>query len=313
MSAHAEGGPQDTGRPDNVAVTAKRQQDLAYDATATAAARRRGDVTGEPACLAAAIEYAEHGWRVLPVRGKTPLLPAWSRPDGSGAASTAPDTICAWWTRWPHASVGVATGPASGLAVLDIDPRSGGIEALAALEERVGPLPGTVVNLTGGGGIHLLYAHPGRRVTSRARALGPGLDVKADGGMIVAPPSVHPHTGRRYAWLGGAWRDPLPTWPAVLLPRVERVRPAVRRPAGGDGHGDRRLAGVVQIVMDACEGERNSRLHWAGCRAAEMIAAGIDGNLVVDALQLAGEAVGLPPTEVAATIRSGMRTTAVAA
>ena len=130
-------------------------------------------MTAEPACLAAALAYAEHGWRVLPVQGKVPLLPAWSRPDGSGAASTDPDTIRAWWTRWPAANVGVATGPASNLAVLDIDPRSGGNESFAALEERVGPLPGTVTSLTGGGGLHLLFAHPGRKVNSRARSLGP--------------------------------------------------------------------------------------------------------------------------------------------
>jgi len=276
--------------------------------------RRVRDVTAEHVCLAAAIEYAEHGWRVLPVRGKVPLLPAWSRLDGSGAASTDPDTIHAWWTRWPAANVGVATGPASSLAVLDIDPRSGGNESFAALEGRVGPLPGTVTSLTGGGGLHLLFAHPGRRVTSRARSLGPGLDVKADGGMVVAPPSVHPDTGRAYAWLGGAWRDELPVWPEALLPPVvKQVRLAVKQPAWGDGHPGRRLAGLVQTVMDACEGERNSRLHWAACRGAEMISAGVDGNMVADALQLAGEAVGLPFAEVAATIRSGLRTSAVAA
>jgi len=279
----------------------------------TAAARRAGVMSAEHACLAAAIEYAEHGWRVLPVRGKQPLLPGWSRPDGSGAASADPDTIRAWWTRWPTANVGIATGPASGLAVLDVDPRGGGDESFAALEGRVGPLPGTVTSLTGGGGLHLLFAHPGQRVTSRARSLGPGLDVKADGGMVVAPPSVHPGTGRAYAWLGGAWRDPLPTWPDALLPAVEQVRPAVRQPATGDGHPGRRLAGLVQTVMDACEGDRNSKLHWAACRGAEMIAAGVNGGTIVDALQLAGEVVGLPCAEVVATVRSGLRTTAVAA
>ncbi len=270
-------------------------------------------MTAEHACLAAALEYAEHGWRVLPVAGKRPMLPGWSRPGGDGAVSTDPDQIRAWWTRWPAANVGVATGPASGLAVLDIDPRSGGNEALADLEGRVGPLPGTVVSLTGGGGLHLLYRHPDRKITSRANALGPGLDVKGHGGMIVVPPSTHPDTGRAYRWLGDAWRDELPTWPEALLPAVEQVRPAVRQPAWGDGHPGRRLTGLVQIVMDACVGERNSRLHWAACRGAEMIAAGVDGNTVADALQLAGEAVGLPPAEVAATVRSGLRTTAVAA
>jgi len=275
-------------------------------------------VTAEPACLAAALEYAEHGWRVLPVRGKQPLLPGWSRPDGSGAASTDPDQIRAWWTRWPTANVGIATGPASDLAVLDIDPRSGGNESFAALEERVGVLPGTVTSLTGGGGIHLLFAHPGRRVTSRANALGPGLDVKGHGGMIVVPPSTHPDTGRAYAWLGGAWRDELPVWPEVLLPAVELVRAPVvdlgpGLMPGTGGRPERRLEALVQFVLDSQPGERNSRLHWAACRGAEITPTGVDGNTITYALQLAGEAVGLPPAEVAATVRSGLRTTAVAA
>jgi len=271
-------------------------------------------MTTEPACLRAALAYAGHGWRVLPVQGKVPLLPGWSRPDGTGAASTDPDTIRTWWARWPQANVGIATGPASDLAVLDVDPRNGGTESLGALEETHGVLPGTVTALTGGGGVHLLFAHPGRRVSSRANALGAGLDVKADGGMIVAAPSLHPATGRAYGWLGGAWRDPLPAWPAVLLPPVDQVRLAARQPPyrGGD-HAGRRLTGLVQTVMDAREGERNSRLYWSSCRAAEMIAAGVDSNMVADVLQLAGEDVGLPPAEVRATIRAGMRASAAAA
>jgi len=268
----------------------------------------------EPACLAAALAYAGHGWRVLPVAGKRPMLREWSRADGSGAASTDGDTIRSWWARWPTANVGIACGPASNLAVLDIDPRSGGNESFAELEERVAPLPGTVTSLTGGGGIHLLFAHPGRKVTSRAGSLGPGLDTKADGGMIVAAPSLHRDTGRRYAWLGGAWRDELPVWPEALLPTVEPERPAVvRRPDWGDDHAERRLVAVVQFVLDSQPGERNGRLFWASCRAAELVVAGTDRGMVIDALQLAAEAVGLSPGEARATICSGMRASAVAA
>jgi len=267
----------------------------------------------EPACLAAALAYAGHGWRVLPVAGKVPLLPGWSRPDGTGAATTDADTIRAWWARWPGAGVGIATGPASNLAVLDVDPRNGGTESLGRLEERHGALPGTIVSLTGGSGsgFHLYYRSPDRKVTSRANALGVGLDVKGHGGMIVAPPSVHPDTGRPYAWLGGCWRDELPVWPEALL---EQGRPAVvRRPDWGDGHAERRLVAVVQFVLDSQPGERNGRLFWASCRAAELVVAGTDRGIVIDALQLAAEDVGLSPGEARATICSGMRASAVAA
>lgn len=273
-------------------------------------------MTAAHACLAAAIEYAEHGWRVLPVQGKVPLLPAWSRPDGSGAASTDPDQIRAWWTRWPAANVGVATGPASSLAVLDIDPRSGGDESFAALEGRVGPLPGTVTSLTGGGGLHLLFAHPGRRVTSRANALGLGLDVKADGGMIVAPPSVHPDTGRAYAWLGGAWRDELPVWPEalddLLAPPPAKRPPAGPVPAQRGANGGR-LLGILTTMVEARPGERNAVLFWAAARVGEMHAAGDLPDLAaaVHALRDAALAAGLTAGEIGdqtrGTIGSGLR------
>ena len=73
------------------------------------------------------------------------------------------------------------TGPTSGVDVLDVDPRNGGQESLDDVEDRDGKLPETPIDLTGGGGLHVLFAHPaGHYVTSKANALGPGLDVKGD-------------------------------------------------------------------------------------------------------------------------------------
>ncbi len=173
-------------------------------------------------------------------------------------------------------------------------------------------LPGTVQSVTGGGGVHLLYRHPGEPIKSRAHSLGPGLDVKADGGQIVAPPSLHP-SGRRYAWLGDVWQAPLPLWPAALtsadpvsLPFRSSAQPAAAPPG-------RRLAGLVQAVLDAVPGERNSRLFWAACRGAEMVTDGTPVEVVADALLLAAEAVGLDRGSAAATIRSGLRRQVVAA
>ncbi len=188
------------------------------------------------AVLDAALAYAAHRWPVLPVDGKRPVLPNWP-----AAASTDPHVIRGWWKRLPDANVGIVTGPRSGLAALDVDPRSGGTESLAELvEERVGVLPGTVQSLTGGNGLHYVYAYPGTPLKSRAHSLGPGLDIKADGGMIVAPPSVHPETGRRYEWFGGVWDHGVAPWPAeqlraatephpVPVPRPVPLRPAVDR------------------------------------------------------------------------------------
>lgn len=105
-----------------------------------------------------------------------------------------------WWRRWPDANVGVVTGVVSGLVVLDVDPRHGGGDSLAVLEGIHGAVPHTVESLTGGGGQHYYFRHPGTVVP--CRSVGPGLDIKGDGGLVVSPPSEHV-SGRVYDWESG--------------------------------------------------------------------------------------------------------------
>jgi putative DNA primase/helicase len=111
-------------------------------------------------------------------------------PRGLRDASRDPHLLGAWFERerW---NVGIATGAVSGIVAIDIDPRHGGDEALAALEAEHGPLPATWRFLTGGGGEHILFRHPGGIVKNSAGVIGPGIDVRGDGGYIVAPPSFH--------------------------------------------------------------------------------------------------------------------------
>jgi hypothetical protein len=179
--------------------------------------------------LAAARAYAARGWHVLPARAgaKVPLTP-----HGVHDATTAADTIAAWWRRWPTAGVAIATGAASGLVVLDVDARHGGDDTLADLERAHGRLPDTPRVLTGGGGLHVYLAHPGGAVPCSVGALGPGLDVRADGGHVVAPPSPHA-SGRRYAWeVGASPADvPLAPVPPWLLARLVEQRSRAPRPA----------------------------------------------------------------------------------
>jgi Bifunctional DNA primase/polymerase, N-terminal len=91
--------------------------------------------------------------------------------------------------------VGIVTGEISNLVVLDFDPQHDGNASIERLERQIAPLPVTVEVTTGGGGRHLYFAHPGGLVRNRA-GLAQGVDVRGDGGYIVAPPSVHP-SGRR--------------------------------------------------------------------------------------------------------------------
>ena len=143
----------------------------------------------------AALACAERGWRTFPVNeDKSPATK-----HGFKDASSDPGRIREMWRSAPEAGVGIRTGAASGLVVLDVDPKSGGDETLYELEAVHGHLPETIEVLTGGGGRHLYFRHPGGEVRCSAGKLGPGLDIRADGGYVVAPPSRHPRGGT-YEW-----------------------------------------------------------------------------------------------------------------
>jgi len=130
-----------------------------------------------------------------------------------------------WWRRWPHANVGVVTGRVSGIVVLDVDPRSGGALALGALEERWGALPATLEARTGGRGRHLWFSFDDELSSA---VLAPGLELKAERSVVIAPPSVHA-TGHRYVWIPERGPDELT--PARL---PESLRPIAHGEAGRD-------------------------------------------------------------------------------
>ena len=146
--------------------------------------------------LAHARDYAAIGWPVFPCK---PHSKAPATRNGFKAATVDPDRIRAWWADRPDRNLAIATGERAGLVVLDVDPRHAGDAMLDRLLAEHGELPRTVRAETGGGGYHLLFRHPGGFVKSRSNALGRGIDVKADGGYIIAPPSVHPGGGV-YRW-----------------------------------------------------------------------------------------------------------------
>jgi hypothetical protein len=149
-----------------------------------------------------AVWYAEHGFPVFPCkpRGKEPLTG-----HGFKDATTDQKLIAAWWQKWPCANIAIPTGAASGLLGVDIDPRNGGDKSLHELEAEHGPLPDTAKQNTGGGGLHIIFRHPGGPVP---KALAPGIDLKGEGGYIVVPPSIHP-SGKLYQWDGTEGRNAL--------------------------------------------------------------------------------------------------------
>jgi hypothetical protein len=153
--------------------------------------------TAAGAMLAAALTYAEAGLNVFPLKPRS-KVPATI--DGLKSATTDAEQVDAWWERWPDANVAIRTGVESGVVVLDVDVQHGGAGSLRELELRHGELPKTARVLTGGGGQHVYLRHPGSEIRNSAGKLGVGLDVRGDGGYVVAPPSMH-ENGRAYKWM----------------------------------------------------------------------------------------------------------------
>ncbi len=239
----------------------------------------------------AALDYLRRGWSVVPVTpgSKHPPIP-WQpfqhrRP--------TPAEIGSWYRAWPDAGVGVVTGAVSGLVVLDVDPAHGGQASLGRWEGAHGPLPATLEVETGGGGRHFYFRHPGGVVRNRV-ALAPGIDLRGDGGMVVAPPSRHP-SGRFYAWVAG--RHPGAIDPAPLPPWLGRMVQGQRR-----GHGLEHWRELVRRGVE--EGTRNSTI---ASLAGHLLWHGVDPEVALELL-LAWNRVRcrppLPDAEVARTVAS---------
>jgi len=157
-------------------------------------------------------------------------------------ATTNLEIIKRWWNEWPSANIGVATGRAS-FYVLDIDPKHGGDDSLARLEEKYGKLPSTHVSHTGGGGRHILFKSD-KKIGNRT-GIKPGLDFRGEGGYVVVPPSVHV-SGEYYKWDSSHHPDetPVAVIPDWLLKLLQEKSTNKSTP------------GADKIL----EGERNSRL-----------------------------------------------------
>uniref|UniRef100_A0A6H1Z7L8 Putative bifunctional DNA primase/polymerase n=1 Tax=viral metagenome TaxID=1070528 RepID=A0A6H1Z7L8_9ZZZZ len=197
----------------------------------------------------AAQEYARRfGWAVFPCHsivegrctcGKADCGSPGKHPrtaHGVKDASSDLKQIAAWWAEWPDANIAIACGAVSGgLVVLDVDTGHAGDESLDDLVTEYGPLPETPEVLTGGGGRHL-YFRSEQRIPNLVGQLGRGLDLRGDGGYVIAPKSGH-ISGREYLWEESSRPTDLklaelPAFVAALAvrgqgnaPRIDRVDP----------------------------------------------------------------------------------------
>lgn len=158
-----------------------------------------------------------HDGKECKTRGKHPRVSDW--PD---LATNDLEQVTEWAERFPGANVGVACGASSGIIALDVDPKNGGPDSLAALIAEHGPLPLTTQQKTGSGGDHWYFrAPPGVVVANSASKIAPGLDVRGDGGLVVVAPSRSDKGA--YRWVHPPWETPPADMPAWLVSRLGRA------------------------------------------------------------------------------------------
>ncbi len=199
------------------------------------------------------------------------------------------------------------------MVVVDVDLPRGGRESLSALVEAGHRLPPTLRSHTGGGGLHLFYAEaPGVGVANavgRLPGVAPpllGIDLRGDGGYVVAPPSVHA-SGVRYRWD----RRPIAALPSWMWPKPIERAPRVAASsstAGASAYGAAALGRELEAVRALGVGQRNDGLNRAAFSLGRLVGGGeLAEALVAESLLCAALATGLGESEATATIRSGLR------
>jgi len=286
----------------------------------------RSSGRGDKVKLRTALDYAAHGWAVFPVQGisggrcccrmdecsspgKHPLTRR-----GVKDATIGSEVIAAWWRRWPNANLALATGGASGVVVIDVDPPRGEL-SLSRLVEAGFELPDTAAVRTGSGGGHLYYLAPGFPLGNSAGRLPgvglelPGIDLRADGGYVVAPPSVH-IAGSRYEWIDvEAGLAPAPAWlvQTEQIPTTAPASPPRVTPGSNSPYGLAALSGELEELDGAPVGARNHTLNRCAFRLGRLVAGGeLNEVEVVQALRTRALSRGLSAREIKRTISSGL-------
>lgn len=272
-------------------------------------------------CLQAALDYAQRGWRVLPVHaaaknpdtgevlctcGSSTCSSPGKHPvptNGVYAGTTDPNIIRQWWADMPLANVAIVCGKESGIVVLDIDPRNGGIESLKRLDRA----PQSLYAKTGGGGLHVFFKY--RDGIRYPKTIGAGLDIRSDDTYVVASPSSHV-SGGSYQWGN----------PGDSLAEIDWLYEQIKKTTKGNGHSaptedaqksdkiesdyaKHVLELAVAAVQVSDKGTRNETLNREAYSLGGLVGAGLlESDEVRERLQRAAQAAGLEPGEIASTL-----------
>jgi hypothetical protein len=267
----------------------------------------------EPAILRAALDYAVRGWMVFPLkpRAKEPAT-------GSGFydATTNPAKLKRWFACGYQHNIGIRTGVLSGVFILDIDGARGDA-SLRDFEAKHGALPATLISATGKGRHFWFRAEC--EIPCSTGKIAPGLDVRADGGYVVAPPSIHP-SGAIYRWANDLPPAPAPAWLIHLaqckpsLPVMTAPPPrspiGTTSPASSAAYGHAALDREIAALAATAPGGRNAALNCASFRLHQLVAGGeLHAEEVMRALHYAAQCNELLADDgerpVQATIQSG--------
>ncbi len=202
--------------------------------------------------LEQALALARQGLAVFPcLENKAPACPG-----GFKCATRDPDKVRDLWRRYPAPLIGVPTGAVNAFDVLDLDPRHGGG---GWLEANRNALPPTRTHETRSGGLHVLFAHHDG-VRNSAGKIGPGVDVRGDGGYIIWWPAADCRV------LKEARLAPWPTWLLRAMAPPPPPKPAPRREPATDGAAPRAVAVIATTLARlemAAPGERHYQLRKA--------------------------------------------------
>ena len=256
--------------------------------------------------------YAKKGYLLLTCKekGKTPL----NQPDahnGCKSASNNLEVIKNWWKRTPNANVGIATGEKSNIWVLDIDQKDKGLDTLKELETEHGEIITRKIR-TGGGGVHFYFSYqPGFKNNV---SILPGVDIRTDGGYVIAPPSVHAN-GKAYEVIKDIEPLPAPEWLIKLIVDKNIIQTEkkkinnepVKLTDKTTAYGRKALEVQCANVRQAASGIRNHTLNKAAYSIGRLIAGGeIEMNEAITALEISGSDAGLDILESKKTINSGI-------
>ena len=271
------------------------------------------------AILTAALDYAGHDWAVFPARPdrKCSYKSAKYSNGARWGATSDPAEVRRDFTRWPKARIGIPTG-VNRIVVIETDTPEGhgidGASSLAQLEAKHGPLPDTLMACSPSGSLHRYFRRPSPRIKIKTTAsvIGDGIDVRGDGGMVIAPPSIN-LDGRRYCWINKLPIADMPAWLIELTrekpPTIsQRAVAGIRTPIEAlSKYGAAALRNEIDNIHQAEPGHRNAALNKAGFSLGQLVAIGLLDEVEVARLLFEAVAAWGNPNKDRDVIRYAMR------